>query len=52
MILSALFLLAALIGIQAILVVRLADRLTPAADGRDAAPRAAAPAHGRYASLA
>jgi hypothetical protein len=47
MLVSATLFLAALIGLQGILVVKLADRLTGTAAGE----REAAPAHGRFANV-
>ncbi|ACL56235.1 hypothetical protein [Methylobacterium nodulans] len=51
MIVSATAFLAALVGIQAILVVKLADRLS-GAPGRVGGQRPAAAANGRYVGIA
>jgi hypothetical protein len=48
MLVSATLFLAALIGLQGILVVKLADRLTGTAAG---GAQEAAPAHGRFANV-
>ncbi|ACA16324.1 hypothetical protein M446_1840 [Methylobacterium sp. 4-46] len=52
MIVSATAFLAALIGLQGILVVKLADRLTPGPGRTGTAERPAVPANGRYVGIA
>ncbi|WP_018261932.1 hypothetical protein [Methylobacterium sp. WSM2598] len=52
MIVSATAFLAALIGLHGILVVKLADRLTPGPGRTGTAERPAVPANGRYVGIA